>query len=158
MNTKSRSRELPEKLLEQQAKKRKLTANTVQKAIDELKAEGCKVTMSNLVERTGFARATLSKPHVEEVLKNNRVCKYERIRVKKDNLKKDRADFELEIEELKKKLNDISIENMEMKNKMNALKVENYEQKDRIAQLLGELQNLNQKARMHGVRLEVIKN
>ena len=37
------------------------------------------------------------------------------------------------------------------------MKVENYELKDRVSKLLGELQLLSQKARMHGLRLELIK-
>lgn len=147
-------REIPTKLQERQEQQRKETIEKVRTAIDELKAEGYKVTMTNLSERTGLARATLSKPHIDDVLKEKRVCKYERVKVNKDNSKKDRIDFELEIEDLKKKVYDLETEKKNMKIKMTKIELENYKQKERIAKLIGELQSLSQKARMHGVRLE----
>ena len=74
MVKKESKRALPQGLKDAQETKRKKTVDKVQTAKDELIAEGYKVTMTRLVERTGLARATLSKPHIEEVLKENKVC------------------------------------------------------------------------------------
>ena len=148
------SRVIPTKLKERQEQQRKETIEKVKTAIDDIKAEGCKVTMTNLSERTGLARATLSKPHIDEVLKEKRVCKYERVKIEKDNSKKDRIDLELEIEDLKKKVYDLTKEKKDMKIKITELELDNYKKKDRIEKLLGELQSLSQKARMHGVRVD----
>lgn len=147
-------REMPTKLRERQEKQRQETIEKVKKAIEDLKVEGCKVTMSNLAERTGLARATLSKPHIEDILNEKRVCKYERVKIQKDSSKKDRIDFELEIEDLKKKIYDLEKEKKNMKIKMTEVELENYKQKERIAKLLGELQLLSQKIRMHGIKIE----
>lgn len=146
----------PEQLQEQQEAKRKETVNLVQNAINELKVEGCKVTMNELVERTGLARSTLSKKHVQEVLKNNKVCKFEKVKVS-EIAPKSKSDFELALQDAMVKLNTMSLENEQLKNRNNALRVENYELKETNAKLRGELQALSQKARLEGVRLELIK-
>lgn len=93
---------IPEKLQQKQEAKRKETMELVQNAIDELKAEGCKVTMNELVKRTGLARATLSKTHIQGVLKNNQVCKYEKVKVS-DVEPKSKADFDLALKDAMKK-------------------------------------------------------
>lgn len=158
MVKKESKRALPQGLKDAQETKRKKTVDKVQTAIDELIAEGYKVTMTRLVERTGLARATLSKPHIEEVLKENKVCKYEKLSVSSTTDKKT-LKYELELEniKLKDRIEKVLKENANLKNKNNELKVENYELKDRVSKLLGELQLLSQKARMHGLRLELIK-
>lgn len=56
--------------------RRKQTLETVQKAIDELKNEGQKVTKKALMEKTGLSTGTFSKDHVKALLKANRVCQY----------------------------------------------------------------------------------
>jgi hypothetical protein len=154
-------RNLPEKLQQKQEAKRQESIELVQNAINELKAEGCKVTMTALVERTGLARATLSNTHTDKVLKNNKVCKYEKLKVLNTNENKvprTKADFELAIAESMVKINSLTEENTKLRNMLNAEKVSNYELKKANSKLLSELQILSQKARMKGVRLELLRS
>lgn len=53
------------------------TIDAVQSAINQLKDEGAIVSIGKLMELTGFARSTFSKPHIDDLLKKNKVCKYE---------------------------------------------------------------------------------
>lgn len=151
-------RELPNALKERQSKQRHESIERVNEAIRELKEEGQRVTIKLLVERTGLSRATLSKPHIEEVLKDNRVCKFERRIYIKSSDNVDINELELEISKLQSKLDKSNKELKKLKNRNNELKVENYNLKEKNKKLLGELQSISIKSRMHGVKLELIKN
>lgn len=71
------SRKLNDGCKDYQNKIRQNTMDTVQNAINSLKDEGAIVTIGKLIELTGYARSTFSKKHVDDVLKKNKVCKYE---------------------------------------------------------------------------------
>ena len=151
-------RELPNALKERQEKQRNESIKRVNEAIKELKEEGQRVTIKLLVDRTGLSRATLSKSHIEEVLKKNRVCKFERRMCVEHSSTIDINELELEISNLQSKLEKSNKELAKVKNRNNKLKLENYELKEKNKKLLGELQMVSKKSRMHGVRLELIKN
>lgn len=151
-------RELPNTLKERQNKQRNQSIELVKEAIRELKEEGHRVTIKLLVERTGLSRATLSKPHIEKVLKDSAVCKFERrIRVSSSDTV-DISELELEISKLKRQLEKSQEEVKKMKNRNNELKVENNNLKEKNKKLLGELQLISTKSRMYGVKLELVKN
>lgn len=52
------------------------TLKKVQSAIDQLQANGEKVTKKRLAEVSGLSSGTFSKEHVKELLKENQVCQY----------------------------------------------------------------------------------
>lgn len=167
-SNKIRKRDLPEKLKAAQEMKRNETRAKVETAITELQEEGYIVTISNLVERTGLSRSTFSKSHIEEILKEKKVCKFaQRVKIvdrSKSEIDMNRTELLLLIEKLRLEIvsRDEKIEkeitkNCELNNKINSLKVENLEQKERIQKLLGELTMMSQKMSKHGFTYDVIK-
>lgn len=52
------------------------TLKKVQSAIDQIQANGEKVTKKRLAEVSGLSSGTFSKKHVKELLKENQVCQY----------------------------------------------------------------------------------
>lgn len=62
---------LPEGLKQKQENQKQKTSKLVQKAIDDLKAEGFMISIKSIVERTGLSRSVFNKPHIMETLKNN---------------------------------------------------------------------------------------
>lgn len=74
-------RSVPDKLKEKQEQQKKDTAKKIEEAIEMLKDLGYgSVTIANLMSETGLARSTFSKPHVEEVLKKNKIGKYKELK------------------------------------------------------------------------------
>lgn len=59
---------LPINLQKQQEFKKQESINKVLRAINDMKNEGRKVTISALMEFTGLSRSTFSKPHIRELL------------------------------------------------------------------------------------------
>ena len=57
-------------LCEKQELQRQQTINKVLRAIDDLKAQDCRLSIKNLTEYTGLSRSTFSKPHVRDLLSN----------------------------------------------------------------------------------------
>lgn len=157
MSNKKSGRSLPNVLSEKQKNQREQTRETVQQAILSLKEEGRTVTIKNLVEITGLARATFSKPHVDEILKINKVCKY------KDKgeviTKADKTPHELkvEIQLLENKIARLVKKNEELLNEKNSMKLKYLEEKDRNEKLLGEIQAISIKCRMNNIRLEMVE-
>ncbi|MBQ8997097.1 MAG: hypothetical protein IJ086_00220 [Clostridium sp.] len=150
-------RKLPTTLAERQEQARSETREKVQQAIISLKEEGRTVNIKNLLELTGLARATFSKPHVDEILKINKVCKYE---VKNSVSVKDTKTFhelKVDIQVLEKKIDRLLKKNTELINQNNSLKLQLFEQKDKNEKLLGEIQTISMKCRMNNIRLETIE-
>lgn len=151
-------RELPNALKERQNKQKNESIELVKEAIKELREEGQRVTIKLLVERTGLSRATLSKQHIEEVLKQSAVCKFERRVYVRSSDEVDISELELEVSKLKIQLEKSQEAFKKIKNRNNELKVENNNLKETNKKLRGELQLISIKSRMHGVKLELIKN
>lgn len=61
-------KKLPEALAEAQERQRQETANKVLHAFMELQAQGCRLSISNLMDYTGLSRSVFSKPHVRAVM------------------------------------------------------------------------------------------
>lgn len=59
---------LPMNLQKQQEFKKQESINKVLRAINDMKNEGRKVTISALMEFTGLSRSTFSKPHIRNLL------------------------------------------------------------------------------------------
>lgn len=62
---------IPKELVERQEKQRQNTANIVRDAIEELSAEGHKITIKLLIEYTGLSRSVFAKEHIKAVLVEN---------------------------------------------------------------------------------------
>lgn len=61
-------KKLPNALAEKQERQRQETANKVLHAFIELQAQGCRLSISNLMDFTGLSRSVFSKPHVRAVM------------------------------------------------------------------------------------------
>lgn len=61
-------KKLPKALVEAQQRQRQETANKVLHAFIELQAQGCRLSISNLMNCTGLSRSVFSKPHVRAVM------------------------------------------------------------------------------------------
>jgi hypothetical protein len=59
---------LPEKLYAKQEQTRQETINKVLHALSELQAQGCRLSIKNLMEYTGLSRSVFAKSHVRAVL------------------------------------------------------------------------------------------
>jgi hypothetical protein len=150
------ARTIPIELKKMQDGLRQESVDKVQKAINELKRENYIITTKLLMERTGFARSTFSKTHIQEVLKENKVCKYADTKViaKDLNEKETIRALEDEILTLKKKVNHLEKTLTEKTNKENKLKVDLYETQEVNKKLRGQLHILVQKAKIKGLDIE----
>ena len=61
-------KKLPNALAEKQERQRQETSNKVLHAFIELQAQGCRLSISNLMDFTGLSRSVFSKPHVRAVM------------------------------------------------------------------------------------------
>lgn len=61
---------------EKQELARQQTIEKVQRAINDLQAEGYLIGIKHLVERTGLSRSVFRKPHVQNILKENKIGIY----------------------------------------------------------------------------------
>lgn len=144
-------RELPNEIRDFQKKSKTTTINKVQTAIDELQAQGFIVTRKQLLERTGLSNSVLSKPHIKEVLKENKVCQYSikrKVNITNDN------DILLELSKANKKIGKLEAKIKDLENKLNKEKVEYYKTKESNEILRGELHILKQKAKLRGLVLD----
>ena len=64
---------IPKELAEKQEQQRQHTINAVKKAIDELSAEGHKITIKLLIEYTGLSRSVFGKAHIKAVLREHNI-------------------------------------------------------------------------------------
>lgn len=64
---------LPKALEQKQELKRQETINRVLRAINEIKTQGGKITIKNLMEITGLSRSVFSKPHIRELLEKGNI-------------------------------------------------------------------------------------
>lgn len=97
-------KKLPKGLAEKQDWQRQETVNKVLRACADVQADGGKVTIAALVEYTGLARSTFSKPHIRKLLAeygyasgDNAVVPHKRKKVKQVEIiaEKDRQIVEL---------------------------------------------------------------
>lgn len=63
-------------LREKQELTRQGTIEKIQNAINDLKAEGHLIGIKHLVDRTGLSRSVFRKPHVQRILKANKIGIY----------------------------------------------------------------------------------
>lgn len=142
-------RQLPEEVTNFQKNSKNETIKKVQAAIDELRAEGFIITRKLILERSGVSNSVLSKPHIKNVLKENKVCQYsvhKKVTITNDVLL-DLAKSAKKIEKLEKKVK-------ELEYKLNKEKMNSIELKEANQILLGQLHILKQKARLKNLILD----
>ncbi len=66
--------ELPKALAQRQEHQRQQSVNLVMRAIAELSAEGHKIRIKDLIERTGLSRSIFCKPHIRQLLIDKGIC------------------------------------------------------------------------------------
>ncbi|MCC5909498.1 MAG: hypothetical protein JJT76_03555 [Clostridiaceae bacterium] len=154
-------RKLPKSLMEKQEKQRLESINKVQQAIDELKSLGYdNIKTGMLIERTGLSRATFSKPHIIEVLKDNKIGRFKDAKViKRENHEKNYRNMVIMIEnELQKSHN--KARNLQKDLDAKKLRIETLEvalEKEKIKnqKLIGEMQILYKKLKIFGLGTEL---
>lgn len=144
-------REIPKEITSYQNKKRQETIDKVQQAIDELREEGAIINRKSILERSQLSNSVLSKPHIIEVLKENKVCQFQ-IKCKVTN--NEEQNIVSELNKAHKKIEVLEKQVEDLKNKFNKEKVNNYELKEVNEILRGELQLLVSKAKMKGINLK----
>lgn len=109
------ARELSEGLKKKQEMQKQKTLDELKNAIDTLRQIGYEnISISNLVAETNLARSTLSKPHVQELLKREKIGKYRDVKtIITDNQSKNDKQSR---DELEKRLNNalIKIQKLEL--------------------------------------------
>ena len=131
-------REIPKGLREKQEKQRQETMKTIQDAINFIIEEGGIVTKQKLIEHTGLSSATFSKPHVKDLLKENKVCQFkETSKVKKTIQNKDRNSEKTV--KLIREINLLESKIVEKDIKYNKIKKEKEDLERRYKGLLGKM-------------------
>ncbi len=66
-------KDISSELKEKQEQTRQGTIKKIQHAINDLQAKGYLIGIKHLVERTGLYRSVFRKPHVQKILKENKI-------------------------------------------------------------------------------------
>ena len=61
-------KKIPEALRNRQQTQREKTLSLINSTVNDLRAEGCLISIKLLCERTGLSRSVFSKPHVKSLL------------------------------------------------------------------------------------------
>ncbi|WP_195250918.1 DUF6262 family protein [Romboutsia sp. 1001713B170207_170306_H8] len=142
-------------LKEKQENERKETASKVDEAIKDLKEMGFEVSTKLLIERTGLSRPVFGKPHVLEVLKKHKVCRYKEIKtVSTKNTKNYIDELELKNKKLYIELNKLKKElanSMRIRSNLE-LKIDDLEDTNKL--LRGQLNKYYEVGLAHGVNFE----
>lgn len=136
-------RTVPKALIEMRKNQKAETIVIINNAIKELNDEGFKITVKNLVERTGLSRSLFSKPHIKGLLPKPELTKIINVDVLNTN----------DIFKLKEKLQKSLFLNEEKDIKILRLKNELYEKRDECELLRGKLHIIMQKCRIKGFEI-----
>ena len=68
-------RELPPALIQKQEQMRQQTIGKVLRAIEDLKAEDCRINIKNLMAYSGLSRSMFAKPHVRDLIQDQFAAK-----------------------------------------------------------------------------------
>lgn len=76
-------RELPPALIQKQEQMRQQTIGKVLRAMEDLKAEGCRINIKNLMVYSGLSRSVFAKPHVPDLIQGHLAAKEQKKHPKK---------------------------------------------------------------------------
>ena len=68
-------RELPPAIIQKQEQMRQQTIGKVLRAMEDLKAEGCRINIKNLMTYSGLSRSVFTKPHVRDLIQGHLAAK-----------------------------------------------------------------------------------
>lgn len=129
--------------------KKRETINTLQRAIDTMKAQGKKITRKELIEESGLSSAVLSKPYIKEVLKENKVLMYQNTVVMKEGeagsntlMLKENNKLRREVQRLEHKILDYELVINDKKTTVKKEKEKYKELQVKYERLLGKWQKL----------------
>lgn len=132
---------------------RQKTIDAVQTAIDRLKEEGAIVTISKLMELTGYSRSTFSKVHVADVFKKNKVCKYQNrtVLVQEENNLRLVEELENELKKSNKLVTKLTQELERQKTMKLKIQADLVKRDEEHQLLLGKWHTLVKKAKLMGI-------
>lgn len=115
---------IPKELAERQEKQRQNTVNIVRDAIEELSAEGHKITIKLLMGYTGFSRSTFAKQHIRNILMSMGVTKQEKNKNAMNCETTSDKNYNEEVKVLKDRIKRLMTENKELKKECELLRGE----------------------------------
>ncbi len=151
-------RDIPEELRKKQDAARQSTLDRIQSAINELNDEGYLITTKLLIERTGLARSTFSKPHVQELLKFSKIGKYKdtkTIEKSNDNPQNTILRLENDLIKSKKTTEKLQQELSRKNNRISRLEEKLNDTTEECQLLRGQFHLLMQKAKLLGFELRL---
>ncbi len=155
---KSRRKDIPANLRNQQNEVKDLTVEKIQDAINLLKEEGYLVDIKALMERTGFSYSLFTnkkKSHVQNVLELNKVGKYAKktVYTSETNVHKKVIQLESELQSMINKVLSLEKKLSEKKETIRNLRDKLEESENECSILRGELQRVVSIATIHGIEL-----
>jgi|GEM_PF-380299 len=150
-------KDISDALKEKQEMARQRTIEKVQCAIKELQDEGYLIGIKHLVERTGLSRSVFRKPHVQKVLKENKIGIYRESKTvpKSDE---DYRTFALKMEKdllrANNKIQRLEDDLKDRDRRIAKLTTNLAEKTNECALLRGEIFILSKKAKIMGLRTE----
>ena len=85
-------RELPPALIQKQEQMRQQTIGKVLRAMEDLKAEGCRINIKNLIAYSGLSRSVFAKPHVRNLIQDQFAAKEQKTTPKKEMVRKNQRE------------------------------------------------------------------
>ena len=85
-------RELPPALIQKQEQMRQQTIGKVLLAMEDLKAEGCRINIKNLMAYSGLSRSVFTKPHVRDLIQDQLAAKGQKTTPKRRVVRKNQQE------------------------------------------------------------------
>ena len=112
-------RELPPALIQKQEQMRQQTIGKVLRAMEDLKAEGCRINIKNLIAYSGLSRSVFAKPHVRNLIQDQFAAKQQKTTPKKEMVRKNQRE---EIAAYISKIDRLTEENEQLKKECELLR------------------------------------
>lgn len=112
-------RELPPALIQKQEQMRQQTIGKVLRAMEDLKAEGCRINIKNLIAYSGLSRSVFAKPHVRNLIQDQFAAKEQKTTPKKEMVRKNQRE---EIAAYISKIDRLTEENEQLKKECEMLR------------------------------------
>lgn len=112
-------RELPPALIQKQEQMRQQTIGKVLRAMEDLKAEGCRINIKNLMAYSGLSRSVFAKPHIRNLIQGHLTAKEEKTTPKKRVVRKNQRE---EIAAYISRIDRLSEENEQLKKECELLR------------------------------------
>lgn len=98
---------------------RQQTIGKVLRAMEDLKAEGCRINIKNLIAYSGLSRSVFAKPHVRNLIQDQFAAKEQKTTPKKEMVRKNQRE---EIAAYISKIDRLTEENEQLKKECEMLR------------------------------------